>query len=178
MTIVSNQPGPHWLSSVVGLFPKPRLCVLFRPLRQVTKPNYPLIAIAESLQLNKGLPNMLARSCLRTARGLVRARNGAAFIAKVRSSLSGPAGPGPRLLTTSNAIPIGSGDVLLKLLDRANHFNIQRAASSSSSPSQQAPTLRPNLAAILSTSLAVGSIAWYYHLYGPTAHAMTPAEEG
>ena len=35
-----------------------------------------------------------------------------------------------------------------------------------------------NVAAIASTSLAVGSLAWYYHMYGPVAHAMTPAEEG
>jgi hypothetical protein len=35
-----------------------------------------------------------------------------------------------------------------------------------------------NVAAAASTTLALGSIAWYYHLYGPVAHAMTPAEEG
>ena len=35
-----------------------------------------------------------------------------------------------------------------------------------------------NIAAAASTTLAVGSMAWYYHLYGPTAFAMTPAEEG
>jgi len=34
-----------------------------------------------------------------------------------------------------------------------------------------------NIAAAASTAVAVGSIAWYYHLYG-NAHAMTPAEEG
>lgn len=28
------------------------------------------------------------------------------------------------------------------------------------------------------TALAVGSVAWYYHLYGRDVHAMTPAEEG
>lgn len=52
----------------------------------------------------------------------------------------------------------------------------QRAASSSSGAEASLP--RPNLAAIASTTVAVGSIAWYYHLYGPEAHAMTPAEEG
>jgi len=35
-----------------------------------------------------------------------------------------------------------------------------------------------NIAAAAATAVAAGSIAWYYHLYGPTAHAMTPAEEG
>jgi ubiquinol-cytochrome c reductase cytochrome c1 subunit len=57
---------------------------------------------------------------------------------------------------------------------------LQRAASSSSSgPTADASSqLRLNIAAAASTALAVGSIAWYYHLYGATAHAMTPAEEG
>lgn len=55
---------------------------------------------------------------------------------------------------------------------------IQRAASSSSGPNPEASPLRLNIAAAASTAVAVGSIAWYYHLYGPTAHAMTPAEEG
>jgi hypothetical protein len=35
-----------------------------------------------------------------------------------------------------------------------------------------------NISAIASSTLAVGSIAWYYHMYGPSADAMTPAEEG
>ncbi|RWA13449.1 hypothetical protein EKO27_g1662 [Xylaria grammica] len=38
--------------------------------------------------------------------------------------------------------------------------------------------MKLNMAAAASTALAIGSVAWYYHLYGPTAHAMTPAEEG
>ncbi|ROT37414.1 cytochrome c1 [Sodiomyces alkalinus F11] len=52
----------------------------------------------------------------------------------------------------------------------------KRAASSSSGA--EATPARLNLAAITSTAVAAGSIAWYYHLYGPTAHASTPAEEG
>jgi ubiquinol-cytochrome c reductase cytochrome c1 subunit len=35
-----------------------------------------------------------------------------------------------------------------------------------------------NVAAAASTTLALGSMAWYYHLYGPVAFASTPAEEG
>jgi ubiquinol-cytochrome c reductase cytochrome c1 subunit len=35
-----------------------------------------------------------------------------------------------------------------------------------------------NIAAAAATAVAAGSIAWYYHLYGPTADAATPAEEG
>ncbi|RYP54913.1 hypothetical protein DL768_000477 [Monosporascus sp. mg162] len=38
--------------------------------------------------------------------------------------------------------------------------------------------MKLNIAAAASTAFAIGSVAWYYHLYGPTAHAMTPAEEG
>ncbi|KAJ4173911.1 cytochrome c1 [Fusarium falciforme] len=54
----------------------------------------------------------------------------------------------------------------------------KRAASSSSSAAGDASATRLNVAAAASTTLALGSIAWYYHLYGPVAHAMTPAEEG
>jgi ubiquinol-cytochrome c reductase cytochrome c1 subunit len=35
-----------------------------------------------------------------------------------------------------------------------------------------------NIAAAAATAVAAGSVAWYYHLYGATAHASTPAEEG
>jgi ubiquinol-cytochrome c reductase cytochrome c1 subunit len=28
------------------------------------------------------------------------------------------------------------------------------------------------------TAVAIGSMAWYYHLYGQELHAMTPTEEG
>jgi len=33
-------------------------------------------------------------------------------------------------------------------------------------------------AASAATAVAVGSAAWYYHLFGQEAFAMTPAEEG
>ncbi|KAM7190642.1 hypothetical protein V8F20_009659 [Naviculisporaceae sp. PSN 640] len=52
-----------------------------------------------------------------------------------------------------------------------------RAASTSSGSAAEASPVRLNIAAAASTAVAVGSIAWYYHLYG-NAHAMTPAEEG
>ncbi|KAK4130419.1 hypothetical protein BT67DRAFT_452420 [Trichocladium antarcticum] len=54
----------------------------------------------------------------------------------------------------------------------------KRAASSSSSASTAESPLRLNIAAAAATAVAAGSIAWYYHLYGPTADASTPAEEG
>jgi len=64
------------------------------------------------------------------------------------------------------------------LLSRANAPPSQRHASSSSSGSTAESPLRLNIAAAAATAVAAGSIAWYYHLYGPTADAMTPAEEG
>lgn len=55
---------------------------------------------------------------------------------------------------------------------------MQRAASTSSGAANEAAPTRLNIAALASTTLAAGSIAWYYHLYGPVAFASTPAEEG
>lgn len=63
----------------------------------------------------------------------------------------------------------------LRLLDPI--LTGQRAASTSSGASAEAST-RLNVATAASTALAVGSVAWYYHLYGPTAQASAPAEEG
>ncbi|POR36584.1 Cytochrome c1, heme protein, mitochondrial [Tolypocladium paradoxum] len=54
----------------------------------------------------------------------------------------------------------------------------KRAASTSSGAAAEASPARLNFAAIASTTVAAGSIAWYYHLYGPVAHAAAPAEEG
>jgi hypothetical protein len=34
------------------------------------------------------------------------------------------------------------------------------------------------MAGSAATALAIGSMAWYYHLYGTELHAMTPVEEG
>lgn len=63
-------------------------------------------------------------------------------------------------------------------LAEANARVCQRAASSSSSGSTAESPLRLNIAAAAATAVAAGSVAWYYHLYGPTADAATPAEEG
>jgi len=54
----------------------------------------------------------------------------------------------------------------------------KRTISASSGAAKEATPASMNIAAVASTSLAVGSIAWYYHMYGPVAHASTPAEEG
>jgi ubiquinol-cytochrome c reductase cytochrome c1 subunit len=60
----------------------------------------------------------------------------------------------------------------------AVHFSKRAASSSSSGAASDASPVGLNIAAAAATAVAAGSIAWYYHLYGPTAHAMTPAEEG
>ncbi|RKU40117.1 cytochrome c1 [Coniochaeta pulveracea] len=60
---------------------------------------------------------------------------------------------------------------------RNGAINVTKRAASTSSGAEASP-VRLNIAAAASTAVAIGSIAWYYHLYGPTAHAMTPAEEG
>ena len=50
----------------------------------------------------------------------------------------------------------------------------QRSASTST----QSTEPRSPWGVAAATALAVGSVAWYYHLYGRDVHAMTPAEEG
>ncbi|KAH8179943.1 cytochrome c1 family protein [Sarocladium implicatum] len=52
---------------------------------------------------------------------------------------------------------------------------VQKRAASTSSGEASSTS---NISAIASSTLAVGSIAWYYHMYGPSVNAMTPAEEG
>ncbi|TKA59873.1 Cytochrome c1, heme protein, mitochondrial [Cryomyces minteri] len=49
---------------------------------------------------------------------------------------------------------------------------------SSSSSSESASQWKNTIAGSAATVAAIGSIAWYYHLYGRSVHAMTPAEEG
>ncbi|EJP68932.1 cytochrome C1 family protein [Beauveria bassiana ARSEF 2860] len=61
---------------------------------------------------------------------------------------------------------------------RNGAVNVTKRAASTSSGAGEASASRLNVSAIASTTIAVSSMAWYYHLYGPVAHAMTPAEEG
>ncbi|KAL2111470.1 hypothetical protein VUR80DRAFT_9960 [Thermomyces stellatus] len=68
-----------------------------------------------------------------------------------------------------------------RILNRAGNgaANVpKRAASTSSGPSADSATARLNIAAIASTAVAAGSVAWYYHLYGPEVSATAPADEG
>ncbi|KEZ44394.1 3-deoxy-7-phosphoheptulonate synthase [Scedosporium apiospermum] len=60
----------------------------------------------------------------------------------------------------------------------ANASKRAASTSSNSGASSDAYATRLNIAAIASTAVAAGSVAWYYHLYGAEAHASTPAEEG
>ena len=57
----------------------------------------------------------------------------------------------------------------------------QRSTTSSSKGAASeaaASPFRLTVAGTVTTAVAVGSMAWYYHLYGPTLYAMTPQEEG
>ncbi|KAI4187179.1 MAG: hypothetical protein L6R41_002981 [Letrouitia leprolyta] len=56
-----------------------------------------------------------------------------------------------------------------------------RASSSSTSQKASEATASPRvltLAGTAATTVAVGSLAWYWHLFGQDVYAMTPAEEG
>ncbi|EFE34222.1 uncharacterized protein ARB_07173 [Trichophyton benhamiae CBS 112371] len=53
----------------------------------------------------------------------------------------------------------------------------QRSSSTASGSQTQSPFYL-TLTASAATATAIGSMAWYYHLYGDEAFAMTPAEEG
>ncbi|KAF8472810.1 cytochrome c1 [Kalaharituber pfeilii] len=60
--------------------------------------------------------------------------------------------------------------------------SVRRATTSASSPSPsvaaEGSPAHLTAAGVATTAVAVGSAAWYWHLYGPELHAMTPAEEG
>ncbi|KAH8602966.1 cytochrome c1 heme protein [Bisporella sp. PMI_857] len=61
---------------------------------------------------------------------------------------------------------------------RNGAVNTSKRAASTSSSSAEASPFRLNMAGGAASAMAIGSMAWYYHLYGPELHAMTPAEEG
>ncbi|KAI0844002.1 3-deoxy-7-phosphoheptulonate synthase [Daldinia vernicosa] len=73
---------------------------------------------------------------------------------------------------------IGWEDTESVLATLANAVKERRKRSISTSGAGAESPLKLNVTAAASTALAIGSVAWYYHLYGSTAHAMTPAEEG
>ncbi|TQB74399.1 iso-1-cytochrome c [Monascus purpureus] len=53
-----------------------------------------------------------------------------------------------------------------------------RASSSTAGAESASSPFNLTLTASAATAAAIGSAAWYYHLYGQEAFAMTPAEEG
>ncbi|KAL8706957.1 MAG: hypothetical protein Q9201_000005 [Fulgogasparrea decipioides] len=53
-----------------------------------------------------------------------------------------------------------------------------RASSSEVATEANSSPFRLTLAGSAATAIAVGSLAWYYHMFGQDAYAMTPAEEG
>ncbi|PHH49752.1 Cytochrome c1,heme protein, mitochondrial [Ceratocystis fimbriata CBS 114723] len=61
---------------------------------------------------------------------------------------------------------------------RTGFVNVAKRAASNSSNASEASSARLNMAAIASTGVAAGTMAWYYHLYGETADASAPADEG
>jgi ubiquinol-cytochrome c reductase cytochrome c1 subunit len=56
--------------------------------------------------------------------------------------------------------------------------SLQRASSTAAGADAASSPFYLTLTASLATAAAAGSAAWYYHLYGQEAFAMTPAEEG
>ncbi|KAJ0107924.1 hypothetical protein J7T55_007136 [Diaporthe amygdali] len=61
---------------------------------------------------------------------------------------------------------------------RNGAMNFAKRAASTTSNVNAAEGRRLNIAAAASTAAALGSVAWYYHLYGSDAFAATQAEEG
>jgi len=55
---------------------------------------------------------------------------------------------------------------------------IRRASTATGEASASSSPARLTAAGTAATTVAIGSMAWYWHLYGSEVHAMTPAEEG
>ncbi|KAM5478140.1 cytochrome c1 [Microsporum canis] len=68
-------------------------------------------------------------------------------------------------------------DQALAALRRGVEEELKRSSSTASGSQTQSPFYL-TLTASAATATAIGSMAWYYHLYGDEAFAMTPAEEG
>ena len=100
---------------------------------------------------------MLARSVLRSARTASNAR------CSLRR----------RTVTViHSSTPLAAADMLIPL-QRSTTSSTKDAASEAA-----ASSLSLTVAGTVTTAIAIGSMAWYYHSYGPTLYAMTPQEEG
>ena len=99
---------------------------------------------------------MLARSVLRSVRAVGNARSVTGRTATVVH-------PVHRFVAT----------------DKLTSFQRSTATSSRNAASEAATSpLHLTVAGTVTTAVAIGSMAWYYHVYGPTLYAMTPQEEG
>ncbi|KAI9859658.1 MAG: cytochrome c1 [Trichoglossum hirsutum] len=69
--------------------------------------------------------------------------------------------------------------VVMGTIRNSTGKTIRRSASTEGSTAESAASpFTTTIVGSAATALALGSIAWYYHLYGQEVHAMTPAEEG
>lgn len=100
---------------------------------------------------------MIARQILRSTRLASNARN---------------VGVG-RTATVSSCSAMSSNDAVELIF-----CLIKRASSSEAATEANSSPIRLTLAGSAATAVAVGSMAWYYHMFGQEAYAMTPAEEG
>ncbi|MCJ1462748.1 iso-1-cytochrome c [Pseudocyphellaria aurata] len=73
-----------------------------------------------------------------------------------------------------------SARLAAKARNPVGRTSIRSSTSTASNAASEAATSPARLTAAGSaaTIVAIGSIAWYYHLFGPTLYAMTPQEEG
>ncbi|KGQ01115.1 cytochrome c1, heme protein, mitochondrial [Paracoccidioides lutzii Pb01] len=96
--------------------------------------------------------------------------------------------PQPRLFhcpSTAAGIPLSANmfarsvarNVPAKAISRQTFRQTMRDSSTTSGSRVESPFYL-TLSASAATVTAVGAVAWYYHLYGQEAFAMTPAEEG
>ena len=69
--------------------------------------------------------------------------------------------------------PLAATDMLIPSQRSTTTFSSKEAASETT-----ALPFRLTIAGTAATAVAIGSMAWYYHLYGSTLYAMTPQEEG
>ncbi|KAM5450185.1 cytochrome c1 [Microsporum audouinii] len=86
----------------------------------------------------------------------------------------------PKQLADISQMSVGlSGRSLRRIpaLSLVLYTSYERSSSTASGSQTQSPFYL-TLTASAATATAIGSMAWYYHLYGDEAFAMTPAEEG
>lgn len=89
------------------------------------------------------------------------------------------AGNGRNVIGRATIVSAPLSNALAKLT--ANASSCQRSSSSTASinsPGASKTSAALTAAGSVATAVAIGSIAWYYHLFGQDLYAMTPQEEG